>query len=350
MIPLFRPPIPRPESWLPYYEESLSCGQLTNFGPNHAAVTKILDSKSSGYFLPVSNGTVAIQVALHTLFDRKAKIAIPDFTFAATANAVVREGMAPVIFPCDPETGQLDLDYLEEWPNDYDGIVYVAPFGHAIPKDSLERLERISIGLGKPVVFDFAGAWPMSVSWGVCCYSLHAAKSLPVGEGGLIQFQTEELREVAKRLIAFDFDSGKAAVSPWGMNGKLDELHCAILRAQLDRKNYLMRRIALRSSLLLEYYEELRDFAAPPPSRIGYPSLCVLRGLRAKEIVDAGARQGIVFRRYYYPLLSDQPGFRKFHVIAAPDARLETYLAFPSDVTQDEFHRVVECARAASQA
>ncbi len=351
MIPLFRPLIPKPESWLPYYNRALRSGQLTNFGWNHDVITKRLDADFPGYHLPVANGTIALEVALLTASSPSKPIrnvAIPDFTFAATANAVIRAGMRPVIFPSLYENRLMDLKSLKSGRGHYDAILLVVPFGYGVPAAYAYELREFVQDERIPLICDLAGAWPMRfpISAGeLCCYSLHAAKSLPIGEGGLICFPMPEQRDRARRLINFDFDATKEAQSPAGLNGKLDEVHCAILNAQLDMHEQVLARISARRDLIQRYESALGELCDPLGDPGGYPSLCVLRGLPASRIESSGAARGITFRRYYYPLLSDQRGFGALVKAGASGKGIDSYLAFPSDVTHDEFDQVVDLVR-----
>lgn len=349
MIPLFRPFIPPVKSWIGFYEDSLSTGQLTNFGVNHEAVISVLDYWYPGKHLPVANGTIALEVALLQQCLPGSRVAIPDFTFAATANAVIRAGMKPVIFPCHYVSRQMSMKTLFENKDQVDAVLFVIPFGYE-PQE-MGELQRFKEETGKPVIFDLAGAWPMHfpIPDSVCCYSLHAAKSLPVGEGGLICFPTVEQREEARRLISFGFDDLKEAQTARGLNGKLDELHCSILRAQIQRAEQIVKRTQDRKRLILRYEEELYSICDPLGDVGGYPSLCVLRGLQAAKIIEEGKNRGIVFRQYYHPRLSHQIGFNEFQSFDGSDIRLDTHLALPSDVTYDEFKEVVSCVRYASQ-
>ena len=63
-----------------------------------------------GYAVAVSNGTTAIELALASLgIKRGDEVILPNFTFAATINAVLNVGAKPVLVDCDKETWTLDI-------------------------------------------------------------------------------------------------------------------------------------------------------------------------------------------------------------------------------------------------
>ena len=104
------------------YERALQSGYLTNFGQNYRLAQKLLNEMHGGHWVIVTNGTVAIEVALQTRLKTRSSVLVPDFTFAATINAVARSGHNPLIVPCEAETFQMKpsvvdtLLYLETHP------------------------------------------------------------------------------------------------------------------------------------------------------------------------------------------------------------------------------------------
>ncbi|NJK97402.1 MAG: aminotransferase class I/II-fold pyridoxal phosphate-dependent enzyme [Bacteroidales bacterium] len=65
------------------------------------------------YGVAVSNGTVAIQLALRTLgIGSGDEVIIPDLTFAATINAVLNENCTPVIVDVDKYSWNISADEI----------------------------------------------------------------------------------------------------------------------------------------------------------------------------------------------------------------------------------------------
>lgn len=293
-----------------------------------------------GYWLPITNGTIAIQIMAITCLPHYSRVAIPDFTFAATGLALMHAGMRPVIFSCTDDYASFDLELLEKKHEEYDAILVVSPFGYNLP---IKELKKISQKYNKKLLADFAGAFPMSLEDSPCSYSLHAAKSLPIGEGGLIRFNKYQDYLLAKRLICFDFDQKKSSLSPLGMNAKMDEFRCALVRAQLVRWNDLLLRIIRHRDLITSYQEAIESKDPIFHHTMGYPSLCVLRGLPTKKIIEHGRKKDIVFRKYYSPFLSEMSAFSAVKKYGNNSPKLNTYLAFPSDLEVGEFEPVVDC-------
>ena len=339
-IPLFRPELPPWAEIESHMARSAQRGMYTNFGPAFEDAKNLAEILLQGFALPVSNGTVAIQVALKSMhwLVPGSFVGVPEFTFAATAQAVVAAGFEPVLLPCRYSDASIDWERVRYGSFKLDAIVAVAPFGYVPPwYEAHETCSLMEVDL----VWDRAGAWPLTDPFeNICCYSLHAAKSLPVGEGGLVLYSSEELYEQGKSLICFSFDADKRALRSDAFNGKLDEFHCAILAAQLERHDRVVARIQRHRRLLEDYQRALGEHCDPIHEGLHAPSMVVLRGLPCDPIVQAGAAAGIVFRRYYYPLLCHHPAFNAPARLS--DMRLDSYLAFPCDVSNEEFAEVVE--------
>lgn len=349
MIPLFRPELPNVLEVLRLWQRSRDSGMLTNFGPNFHEASELLGSQYGGHWLPVSSGTAALEVMVSLLPEKVRRIAVPDFTFAATALAVLRAGRTPVIVSSGSHHLSMYEDVLSTKRRSFDAILAVAPFGYKT--GAYSSMEMIARELDKPLLWDFAGAFPMMPStWHrPVAYSLHAAKSLPIGEGGLIRLGSKWEFDRAKRIISFGFDSKKNSVDDRGFNGKLDEFHCAMLIAQLHRMDAILARQEKIKALIDGYNNDVLGLERLPFSehRLGCPSIAALRHIPADRMVKAGAKRGIIFRPYYAPLLSKQKAFKDL-VFLGPKScpNLSRVVAFPSDVTQGEYNEVIACARA----
>ena len=73
------------------------------------------DYLGGGHALAVSNGTVALQLAMTALgVGRGDEVIVPDFTFGASLNAIIHAGATPVLADVDQDTWTIDLDELKK--------------------------------------------------------------------------------------------------------------------------------------------------------------------------------------------------------------------------------------------
>ncbi|MFN2302454.1 MAG: DegT/DnrJ/EryC1/StrS family aminotransferase [Anaerolineales bacterium] len=94
--------------------------------------------------IAVTNGTAAIEVALSALgVGPGDEVIVPDFTFVATASAVLFAGALPVLVDITPDTYCIDPDQVEAAINERTkAIIAVHMAGHTA---DLDRLQEIAL-------------------------------------------------------------------------------------------------------------------------------------------------------------------------------------------------------------
>ena len=345
MIPLLRPNLPPMQNILMHLEKSRQENQWTNFGPCEKRASGLLQDLLKRYVLLTSNGTTALQLALQAQLPQGSLVAIPDFTFVATLNAVISAGMVPVLFPASPETWAIDLETLWRENSKYDAFIVVQPFGYRL---DFAAYDQLSNDLQKPLIYDCAAGFDFeSHTTNTVCYSLHATKNLPIGEGGLIAFSSEFLCRRARMMCNFDFDDNREPVTTGGMNAKMDELHAAVLLEQLTRRDEFTNRIASHQHLCIQYQNDLGSIVEPHDRySASAPQLCVLRTKHAELLSDVGPKRGVAFRRYYRPLLSKMVFSEHLQTVGRSSEYFDKFIAFPSDLINDEYGVVIELVKA----
>ena len=69
----------------------------------------------SRYALTVSNGTVALELALKSIGeDKRNEVIVPNITFAASINAVINSGLKPVLVDVNSEGIGFDINSLNK--------------------------------------------------------------------------------------------------------------------------------------------------------------------------------------------------------------------------------------------
>jgi dTDP-4-amino-4,6-dideoxygalactose transaminase len=338
-IPLVRPNMPKLAEVQEYYQLAEKHGQYSNFGLCYdIAVTKLQKVYPGSHPVLVNNGTTAIQVALQASLPRGSRVALPTFTFTATLTAVVAAGMVPVLFDVSPVTWQIDRQLLFDHQDRYDAVVIVSPFGYAV---DLVDYEIILGELNKPIVYDFAPAWghPISKEYPTT-FSFHATKTLPIGEGGAVMLPDPFAWKQAKQFINFDFVDSRPTTM-YGMNGKMDELHCAVLCAQLDRNEEHLVGPRMAEHLVSWLATSVpKDITAPFPRSNSYLQLPVVNidTSKLKAVMEYLNKEGIANKRYYKPLLHEAfPDMEFIHgePIMAPVATLG--LPRPASIEEADF-------------
>jgi dTDP-4-amino-4,6-dideoxygalactose transaminase len=199
------------------------------------------------------------------------EVVLPSLNFVAAANVVVRSGGVPVF--CDI-AGESDLNLgvgdLRSALTSRTAAVLVLHYGgHPCNMDAVSELaaER-----GLVVIEDAAHALGASLRGRACgtigdvgCYSFFSNKNVPVGEGGMLVTDDDELAERARLLrshgmttLTWDRERGHAGgydvVVP-GLNYRFDEVRAAMGLVQLER----LEAWNARRGAIVARYRELLD-------------------------------------------------------------------------------------------
>ena len=194
----------------------------------------------------VSNGTVALELAVSALnLPAGGEVILPSFTIVSCLEAVLRNGLAPVLVDCDPHTFCMDIEAVERAAGPKTvAVMPVHIYGHPVEMGSLLQLCRKRKW---QVIEDAAeahgaecrvgGAWHRCGSFGeVSCFSFYANKNITCGEGGMVLTDDDNLarRLQARRNLCFG-DGERFAHHDRGWNFRLTNLQAAIGCAQLEQ-------------------------------------------------------------------------------------------------------------------
>jgi dTDP-4-amino-4,6-dideoxygalactose transaminase len=202
--------------------------------------------------LAVANGTAALHLAvLAAGCGSGDEVVLPSLNFVAAANAIAHTGATPVF--CDVSGADdlnLDVADLEAAVGPRTKAIVVLHYG-GFPCD-MEAVGKIADRHGLLVIEDAAhapGAMWRGRSCGslglIGCFSFFSNKNMPVGEGGMVVTDNDELADQLRLLRSHGMTTltwarhrGHASsydVRVHGFNYRLDELRAAIGLVQLSR-------------------------------------------------------------------------------------------------------------------
>jgi len=225
------------------------------------------------YAIAVNNGTSALLAALFAFRSRMGsiKVGVPTFSFIASANTSWEVGGDIRLIDCNKKTWNIENALV---PADIDLLMTVDVGGLPCDYDSFKDL-------GVPIIADSAesaGAWYKRRLIGsqadVHCFSLHRAKIITTGEGGMITTNDEELYELMRAWVNHGYDPTRRK---WeykhimrALNFRMTELEAAIGIVQLKKLGRYVSERQRKASIyrdiigeLVEYQEEPRDCVHP---------------------------------------------------------------------------------------
>jgi dTDP-4-amino-4,6-dideoxygalactose transaminase len=206
----------------------------------------------------VSNCTTALVtslLALKEVHSKIKKIAVPSFTFIASANAAKFVLDDVQLVDCDLNDWNIRV---EDVPSDVDAVMLVDVGG--IPCDYNKFKE-----LGLPLIADSAESLgstyrgqQIGTQVDMHCFSFQRSKIITCGEGGLITTNNDELAEICRSIVNHGYSTNKKSYeyihNRFGLNFRMCDIEAAILREQLKKLDFYTKR---RNQVAQKYSQHL---------------------------------------------------------------------------------------------
>jgi perosamine synthetase len=291
--------------------------------------SKYCDTK---YGVAVSNGTVAIHLALVTLgIGDGDEVIIPDLTFAATINTVLHANATPVIVDVEESSWCIDPKEIEKaiTPKTK-AIIPVHIYGQSCDMGAIMRIAK---KYNLKVIEDCAeahGAMYNGKKVGgfgdIGCFSFFGNKVITTGEGGMCVTNNSELDEKMRVLR----DHGMSKTKRYwhdvvGYNYRLTNLQAAIGLAQLER----IEEIHANRREYENNYKEILDTKNftfqndfKNRKRITWlVSVLVDKNIDKDEYMNKLKENGIDARPFFYPL-SDMDIYKPYCNVNTPVTKM----------------------------
>ncbi len=352
MIPVTKPFLPPIGEYEKYLEGIWERNWLTNNGPLVTELEqKLKDYLKVNELLYVTNGTIAIQLAIKALGLRGEIITTP-FSYVATTSSVVWEGCKPVFVDIDSKTFNLDPQKIEDAiTSSTSAILATHVFGNPC---AVHEIENIAKRKNLKVIYDGAHAFDVELNsksvfnfGDVSTLSLHSTKLFHSVEGGAVVSKDQDLM----RLIDFHRNfghNGPGEFASLGINGKNSEFHAAMGLVNLK---YVKAIIPERKSISETYDHLLQGVQAIKPFiskdvqfNFAYYPL-VFRDEELLLKVIAKLNQADIFpRRYFYPTLEKLPYVERKNNCPVASSISERVLCLPlfNGMTVTEIEQVAE--------
>lgn len=314
---------------LAYVTDAIRSGWVSSAGPYidrfEAAFAEYVGCDQA---VAVSNGTVALHLALHALgIGPGDEVVVPDLTFVATANAVLQAGATPVLADVDPTTWCLDPAVAERAVGPKTkAIIAVHLYGQPADTDALGAMaERC----GAILIEDAAEAHGAARdgrrvgSLGLLgTFSFYGNKIITSGEGGMITTNDQELAE----RVRFLKDQGMRPERRYfhtelAFNYRMTNLQAALGLAQLEQIETFIEK---KRQIHAWYAEELASFdgvatntEAPGTRNVFWMTCAVLAEALDRDRIAAEMRiRGVDTRPFFVPM-SRLPHLSRYRAIGA---------------------------------
>jgi dTDP-4-amino-4,6-dideoxygalactose transaminase len=348
MIHVTKSFLPDIKEYISLLEQIWSNGQLTNEGP----LVKELESKLAEYlevenFIYVSNGTIALQLALKAL-NLNGDIITTPFSYCATTTSLIWEHCNPIFADISPVSLTCESKQIKQvLTSATQGILTTHVYGNS---GDLEMQEHLATENNIPLIYDGAHAFGVKhrgksiFNYGtVSTCSFHATKIFHTIEGGAIITKDDVLAEKIRGLKSFGHKGDDYFLA--GINGKNSEFHAAMGLVNLGHFAKIQSHRKMISELYDSHLSEAIERVQWNTDNIrNYSYFPVI--FQSEEyllkIIKALIVEQIFPRRYFYPSLNELPyvSYQKCPV-SEDIARRIACLPLSAEISKDDVHRII---------
>jgi dTDP-4-amino-4,6-dideoxygalactose transaminase len=285
---------------------------LTNNGELYRELShKLQDHLGVNQIIPMTNGTLPMQIALNA-YGKGGEVITTPFSYVATTACVVWEKCTPVFVDIHPEYLTIDETKIEAAITEKTTVILATHvFGNPC---HVEAIEAIAKKYQLKVIYDAAHCFGVNYkgqsvfNYGdVSTCSFHATKIFHTGEGGALFCQDEETRQEMFYRHNFGHD-GPEDYHGLGINAKMSEMQAAMGLSVLP----YMEDITTERKRVCDYYDLHLDFSKVSKLKIRdhtdwnyayYPVIFESEN-QLLQVQKRLNEHNIYPRRYFYPSLN----------------------------------------------
>ncbi len=261
-IPIYQPALDGNEK--KYVNECLDTNWISSRGE---FIKKFEDGMckfiSSNHAISVSNGTVALHLALVTLgIGEGDEVIVPSFTYIASVSTISLTGATPVFVDSLEDTWQVDPEQVRKriTPKTK-ALMVVHLYGHPCDMDALTRIAKENnLFLIEDCAEAFGSKYKgkhVGTFGDISTFSFYGNKTITTGEGGMVMTNDETLFDRAYHLRMHGLAKYREY---WhdvlGFNYRMTNICAAIGLAQLEKAD---EKIAKKRKLAELYNSKLKS-------------------------------------------------------------------------------------------
>ena len=334
---------------------------ITNNGQFHQQLEKELAKYLKVPYISLfTNGTLPLLTALQALRITGEVITTP-YSFVATTHSIWWNGCRPVFVDIEEESCGINPNKIEAAISPKTtAIMPVSCYGKPC---KMNEIQAIADKYGLKVIHDAAHAFGVEVngeSWvskgDLISLSFHATKVYNTLEGGAMVMHDEATKKRVDFLKNFGFAGETEVVAP-GINSKMDEVRAAyglVNLKQVDDAIEKRHQVAIKYRNALRNVSGVRFFDDMPGVRHNYSYFPIFInaeefGMTRDELYFKMKADGVLGRRYFYPLISTFSTYRSLPSAGAENLPVATKVAneviclpMHHALTEEDIQRVLD--------
>ena len=362
IITVTSPLLPNLDEFNELLKQIWSSKWITNNGSFHQQLEKALaEYLKVPYISLFTNGTLPLLTALQALRITGEVITTP-YSFVATTHSIWWNGCRPVFVDIEESTCGIDPEKIEAaiTPKTT-AIMPVHCYGKPV---NMDAIQAIADKYGLKVVYDAAHACGVEVNGesvlnrgDMATLSFHATKVYNTLEGGALVMHDEQTKKRIDYLKNFGFAGETEVVAP-GINSKVDEVRAAyglLNLRQVDDAIEKRHQVAIKYREALRAVPGVRFFDDMPGVRHNYSYFPIFinaeeYGMTRDELYFNMREAGVLWRRYFYPLISNFSTYRGLPSATSENLPIATKIAneviclpMHHELTEEDVKRTLDC-------
>ena len=270
------------------------------------------------YCICVSNGSVALEVALKSLnLPKGSEIILPSFTIISCLSAVLRAELKPIFCDVDINSWNMTLEDVKKvFTPETRAVLMVHTYG--LPCDAIE-ITKFCKKNNLKLIEDAAESHGINIDGKPCgsfgdisTFSFYANKHITTGEGGAILTNSKELYELTKKMINLDFsEPERFNHDNFYWNYRLSGIQSSIGISQLKSLKNTIKKKKQQGEFYNKLFEDLEN-----QNKIQLPmkildktknnywvyGLLIRNGLSREKVRKALLKNDIETRDFFWPL------------------------------------------------
>ena len=275
------------------------------------------------YGIAVSNGSVALDLALQTLdLDENDEIILPAFSIISCLSSIIRTGAKPVFSDVDKKTWNITLDEIKKLKSSRTkGVLVVHTYG--LPAE-IDEISKYCKENNLFLIEDTAEAHGIKIGDRYCgsygdlsTFSFYANKHITSGEGGMILTNNKDFYKKINQMRNLDFKASNRFVHDnFYWNYRISGLQAALAFSQIDNVEKIIKKKQQQAQVYNDLFKNNAEIITPEKSFREIKNNYWVYGIVLKkddirdELMESLYKKNIETRPFFWPLHL-QPAYRE---------------------------------------